>query len=307
MKNINERDQSKGYIPLRLIIRDNMIDIIIPVYNTPIIDLKRCLNSIIKQTYKDYKVYIIDDGSNDITKTYLNNYVKNKNKFIVRHIKNKGVSNARNIGIDISNSKYITFVDADDTLESNFLQEAYELIERNNLDIIIGGYNEIKNNNIIRSRKSLPGLHIYEENKIDNFFEKLLTSKTNENNKEIGDCPTGRIYTRLFKRDSIGNLRFDTNIHMSEDTLFMIDYIKKANRIGVVDALWYNYYINDYSISNATQKEKMINNINGFIREIEKRMNNESKENIKKAYQSRIEKANKYINKINFCYNNSRV
>ncbi len=284
-----------------------MIDIIIPVYNTPIIDLKRCLNSIIKQTYKDYKVYIIDDGSNDITKSYLDNYVKNKDKFIVKHIKNKGVSNARNIGIEISNSKYITFVDADDTIENNFLQEAYELIENNNLDIIIGGYNEIKNNNIIRTRKSLPGLHIYEGNKIDNFFEKLLTSKTNENNKEIGDCPTGRIYTRLFKRDSIGNLRFDTNIHMSEDTLFMIDYIKKANRIGVTDALWYNYYINDYSISNATQKEKMINNINGFIKEIEKRMDNESKDNIKKAYQSRIEKANKYINKINFCYNNSKV
>ena len=275
-----------------------MIDIIIPVYNTPKIDLERCLNSIIKQTYTNYKVYIIDDGSNDITKKYLDDFVKNKDNFLVKHIKNNGVSNARNLGIEISHSKYITFVDADDTLENNFLQEAYEIIEKNNLDIIIGGYNEIKNGNIVRTRLSLPGLHIYEGKTIDNFFEKLLTGKTNETNKEIGDCPTGRIYTRLFKRDSIGNLRFDTNIHMSEDTLFMIDYTCKPKKIGVVDRIWYNYYINDYSISNATKKERMISNINDFISEIEERMKNESKDNIKNAYQARIEKSKKYINKI---------
>ena len=275
-----------------------MIDIIISVYNTPIIDLERCLNSIINQTYNNYKVYIIDDGSNDNTKNYLDNFVKDKDNFIVKHINNNGVSNARNIGIEISNSKYITFIDADDTIENNFLLEAYELIENNNLDIIIGGYNEIKNNNIVRTRLSLPGLHIYEGKTIDNFFEKLLTSKTNESNKEIGDCPTGRIYTRLFKRSSIGNLRFDTNIHMSEDTLFMIDYTYKAKRIGIVDRIWYNYYINDYSISNGTKKERMIENLKGFLNEIEFRKNNENNEILKNAYNERINKINNYICKI---------
>lgn len=276
-----------------------MIDIIIPVYNTPIEDLNRCLESIVNQTYKDYKVYIIDDGSNELTKEFLDNYIKDKNNFIVAHIDNQGVSNARNLGIDISNSKYITFVDADDTIEKNFLGEAYGLIEKNNLDIIIGGYNEIKEKVIVKTRLSSKGLHIYEESNIDNFMEKLLTSKTNDNNKELADCPTGRIYTRLFKRDSIGNLRFDVNVHMSEDTLFMIDYTNQVNRIGVIDKVWYNYYINEYSISNGTKKEKMINNIDVFIKKIEKRMECESKENIKKAYLSRIDKCNKNIKKIN--------
>ena len=273
-----------------------MIDIIIPVYNTPISDLERCLNSILNQTFKDYKVYIIDDGSNNITKDYLDNYVNNKSNFIVKHIENNGVSNARNLGIDISNSKYIAFVDADDTVEKMFLEEAYELIEDNNLDIIIGGYNEIKNDSIVRVRLSQPELHIYKDKTIDNFLEKLLTGKTNDNNKEIGDCPTGRIYTRLFKRSSIDSLRFDTNIHMSEDTLFMIDFTNKVNRIGVVDKIWYNYYINDYSISNATDKERKRTIINDFIKEIELRKNKESKDNIKKAYQARIEKAKSALN-----------
>ena len=63
-----------------------MIDIIIPVYNTPLNDLERCLNSILSQTFNDYKVYIIDDGSNNDTKEYLDNYAKGKNNFIVKHI-----------------------------------------------------------------------------------------------------------------------------------------------------------------------------------------------------------------------------
>ena len=275
-----------------------MIDIIIPVYNTPEHDLKRCLDSVVKQTYSDYKVYIIDDGSNNETKEILDEYVKDKHNFIVKHIPNGGVSNARNLGIDISSSKYIAFVDADDTIENNFLEEAFNIIENNDLDIVIGGYNEIKDDKIVRTRLCLPGLHIYEGDKIDNFFEKLLSSKTNANNQEIGDCPTGRIYTRLFKRESIGNLRFDSNIHMSEDTLFMIDFTKRIKKLGIVDGIWYNYYINDYSISNATKKNKMINNINSFIKEIELRMNNENKEDIKKAYQARIDKANRYIESI---------
>ncbi len=275
-----------------------MIDLIIPVYNTPSSDLKRCFNSILNQTFSDYKVYIIDDGSNDLTKDFLDEYVKDKNHFIVKHIKNSGVSNARNLGIDISDSKYIAFLDSDDTLEKFFLEEAYHLAEENNLDIIIGGYNEIKNNNITRVRVSEPGLHIYENNNIINFFDKLLTSKANITNKEIGDAPVGRIYTRLFKRNSIGDLRFNVNIHMSEDTLFMIDYTYKAKKIGVVDKVWYNYFINEYSISNATKQEKMINNINDFIKEIELRKNNESNEILKESYQKRINKANNYLNEI---------
>lgn len=272
-----------------------MIDVIIPVYNTPIKDLERCLNSVANQTFNNYKVYIIDDGSNKETKIYLDNYIKDKNNFIVKHIENSGVSNARNVGIDVSDSKYLTFVDSDDTLSNNFLKESCNYIEENNLDLIIGGYNEIKNNKVTRTRLSMPGLHIYEETKITNFFEKLLSSKINDNNKEIGDCPTGRIYTRLFKRETINNLRFNTNIGMSEDTLFMIDYMKCVKRIGIVDKIWYNYYINNYSISNGTKKDKLIKNIEKFILEIMKRKDEEKNIIIKNAYEERIKKANKYI------------
>lgn len=279
-----------------------MIDIIIPVYNTPKEDLERCLNSILRQTFQSYNVYIIDDGSREETKYYLDNYVKDKQNFQVKHIENGGVSNARNIGINSSHSKYIAFVDADDTVLETFLEEAYNLIEENSLDCIIGGYQEIKNNEIIRTRCSLPGLHIYEGNQKTLFLEKLLSSKANERNKEIGDCPTGRIYTRLFKRESLKDLKFDTNVHMSEDTLFMIDYTYQADKIGVTDKIWYNYYINDYSISNGTKKDKLIQSIKGFIEKIEKRQEKETNPILKEAYEARIMKANNYIKELEEIY-----
>lgn len=275
-----------------------MIDIIIPVYNTPTNDLERCLQSIQNQTSRNYLVHIIDDGSNEETKNYLDEFVANKDNFTVTHIPNGGVSNARNIGIDISTNEYLAFVDADDTVERNLIEESSKLIKDNNLDIVIGGYNEIKNNEITKVRQSMPGLHIYEGETIINFFEKLLTSKTNETNQEIGDCPTGRIYTRIFSRKSLGDLRFNKNIKMSEDTLFMIDYMDKVKRIGVTNSIWYNYYINDYSISNGTKKEKMINNIQGFIEEITKKFNQEENTRLKDAYNARIIKATNYLNEI---------
>lgn len=275
-----------------------MIDIIIPIYNTPIEDLERCFKSIVMQTYSNYKVYLIDDGSNNITKEYLDNCVNDNNNFTVKHINNSGVSNARNIGIEISNSPYITFVDGDDTLESDFLEEALNILEENNLDIIIGGYREIKDGSTIRERLSYPGIHIYDNNKI-NFISKLISGKTNDYNKEIADCPTGRIYTRLFRRDSIGKLRFNTNIKISEDTLFMIDYAFKAKRIGIVDRIWYNYYINSYSISNRTNIDTLKENINDFIEIIENRYKEEENTFIKEAYKERISKATKYLNTLN--------
>lgn len=277
---------------------DKMIDIIIPVYNTPIKDLERCLQSILNQTNKNYMVHIVDDGSGEETKNYLDSFVKEQENFEVTHISNGGVSNARNVGINISSNEYLAFVDADDTVTPEFIEEAYQLIKNNNLDIIIGGYNEIKGDEITRKRQSMPGIHIFEGETINNFFEKLLSSKTNERNKEIGDCPTGRIYTRVFKRESIGKLRFSTDIKMSEDTLFMIDYISNVKRIGVTDKIWYNYYINEYSISNATKKEKMINNVQDFINEILKRYEKEENEVLKNAYQERIKKATNYIEEL---------
>lgn len=268
-----------------------MIDIIMPVYNTPISDLKRCLDSIERQSFKDYKVYIIDDGSLDEVKLFLDLYVNDKEKFIVKHVVNGGVSRARNIGIESSNSEYLTFVDSDDTIEDNFLEEAINLIRGNDLDLVIGGYNEIKNEVIYKIRKCDDGFYIYDKSNLDLVMDKLLSGKLKEDNKSIGSLPTGRIYTRIYKRSVLGDLRFNSNLGMSEDTLFMIDFMNKVERIGLSSSVWYNYYINDYSISRRNVNEKVINDHMKFIEEVYKRMRLEKEGRIKNAYIFRILKS----------------
>lgn len=268
-----------------------MIDIIMPVYNTPIDDLKRCLSSIERQTFKDYKVYIIDDGSLDDVRSFLDEYAKEKDEVIVKHVVNGGVSRARNIGIDSSSAEYLTFVDSDDTLEENFLEEAFNLIRDNNLDLVIGGYNEVKNGEVVKVRKCDDGFYIYDKSNLDLVMDKLLSGKLREDNKNIGSLPTGRIYTRLYKRSVLGDLRFNSSLGMSEDTLFMIDFMDRVGRIGLSSSVWYNYYINDYSISRRKVSDKVINDHMMFIEEVYKRMLVEDDLRIKNAYIFRVFKS----------------
>lgn len=268
-----------------------MIDIIMPVYNTPIDDLKRCLSSIERQTFKDYKVYIIDDGSLDDVRSFLDEYAKDKENCIVKHVVNGGVSRARNIGIDSSSAEYLTFVDSDDTLEENFLEEAFSLIKDNDLDLVIGGYNEIKNGEVVKVRKCDDGFYIYDKSNLYLVMDKLLSGKLREDNKNIGSLPTGRIYTRLYKRSVLGDLRFNSSLGMSEDTLFMIDFMDRVGRIGLSSSVWYNYYINDYSISRRKVSDKVINDHMMFIEEVYKRMLLEDDLRIKNAYIFRVFKS----------------
>lgn len=268
-----------------------MIDIIMPVYNTPIDDLKRCLSSIERQTFKDYKVYIIDDGSLDDVRSFLDEYAKDKENCIVKHVVNGGVSRARNIGIDSSSAEYLTFVDSDDTLEENFLEEAFSLIKDNDLDLVIGGYNEVKNGEVVKVRKCDNGFYIYDKSNLDLVMDKLLSGKLREDNKNIGSLPTGRIYTRLYKRSVLGDLRFNSSLGMSEDTLFMIDFMDRVKQIGLSSSIWYNYYINDYSISRRKVSDKVINDHMMFIEEVYKRMLVEDDLRIKNAYIFRVFKS----------------
>lgn len=268
-----------------------MIDIIIPVYNTPIDDLKRCLSSIERQSFKNYKVYIIDDGSFDEVRNFLDEYVRDKDEVIVKHVVNGGVSRARNIGIDSSSAEYLTFVDSDDTLEENFLEEAFSLIKDNDLDLVIGGYNEVKNGEVVKVRKCDDGFYIYDKSNLDLVMDKLLSGKLREDNKKIGSLPTGRIYTRLYKRSVLGDLRFNSSLGMSEDTLFMIDFMDRVKQIGLSSSIWYNYYINDYSISRRKVSDKVINDHMMFIEEVYKRMLVEDDLRIKNAYIFRVFKS----------------
>ena len=98
--------------------KNYLISIIIPVYNAEKYLLK-CLNSVINQTYNNLEIILVDDESTDNSSKIYNEFAKNDNRIKIFHQKNKGVSSARNCGIDKARGKYIAFIDPDDEIESN--------------------------------------------------------------------------------------------------------------------------------------------------------------------------------------------
>ena len=116
------------------------ITVIIPVYNGEK-TISETLESVLKQTYNNFEIVIVNDGSTDTTQVILNDYAEQDSRIKVISQKNSGVSAARNNGIVHSEGKYVCFLDADDMYSKTFLEKMYEKITKNNMDICYCGYN----------------------------------------------------------------------------------------------------------------------------------------------------------------------
>lgn len=116
-----------------------MISVIVAVYNTPINDLKRCFESILAQTCSEFELIVIDDGSKTEIAEYIDDFAKRDRRFQVHHIKNSGVSHARNLGLKFAKGEYVTFCDSDDALKENFLQHSLKICLNYDLDMVVGG------------------------------------------------------------------------------------------------------------------------------------------------------------------------
>lgn len=220
------------------------VTIIIPVYNSERY-LKRCLDSVINQTYKDIEVILIDDGSKDDSKIIYNAYV-NEYKFIHAYYQeNQGVSSARNLGLEKSNGDFIFFCDSDDYLEVNAIEIMINAMTSFDLDMVASSYNVVsdcKNKN--------------EKLLITNFSDLLEPPVMLDlilNPDEIA----GYLWNKLFRKSFINKgVEFDTNIAIGEDLLFCVEYLIKCKRFMVIDHYLYNYCLNSDSITNSSYGEK---------------------------------------------------
>ena len=120
------------------------ITVIVPIYNVEKY-LKRCIESILNQTFKDFELLLLNDGSTDSSGKICDIYASKDNRIVVRHKKNQGVSTTRNLGIDIAKGEYITFIDSDDWIEKDYLEKMYSKIKEMNVPLLITGYIEERN------------------------------------------------------------------------------------------------------------------------------------------------------------------
>lgn len=222
--------------------RNPKISIIVPVYNVEKY-LDRCIKSILNQTYKDFELILINDGSTDNSGNICDEYKKIDNRIVVIHKKNGGTSSARNDGIDIAKGKYIGFVDSDDYIEENMYYELYNDIKINNSDISICKYIEM-DDNTIKHRGNL----------LKNSYSKIesLEELYKQNWAEFV-VP----WNKLYKSELIKEFRYPLG-RKYEDAFIIHRLLYKCNKVTCINKNLYYYYQRKGSTMNSEFSVKNI-------------------------------------------------
>ena len=234
-----------------------MISIIIPVYNVEKY-LSECLDSILNQSYSDFEVILINDGSSDNSGTICDEYAAMDFRVRLVHQKNSGVSIARNNGIKLAKGEWITFIDSDDWVDTNFL-ESFGLSTKS--DLSIQGLKSIK-----YPEQSLIEVRDFKE--IDIFLSQ-----------DYGDIAQnnlllyGTVCCKAYKKEitTRHHIRFDKFISYHEDHLFFLQYLQYVNRVSLHKAVGYNYRItnNGHSLSSKVYPwNKLNDSSNVMLREL---------------------------------------
>lgn len=221
------------------------ISIIVPVYNVEKY-VDRCLDSLINQSYKNIEIIIVNDGSTDNSMKVVEKKYKNNDKIRIYDKKNGGLSSARNYGLGKATGDYYLFVDSDDWLELNCIEELVNIIKKGNADIIEFGYKLVSDNSVLSTAKFENCEIEPKENILGEFFFGT----------QIIDIVCNKIYNKNLFID----LRFvEGKIH--EDYMITPELLFKCNKIVIIDKVFYNYYQRSDSITQKPFSEKNFDRI----------------------------------------------
>lgn len=202
---------------------DPIISVIIPVYNADAY-LRRCIDSILCQTFKDFELIIVNDGSTDRSAQIIREYATNDDRIELIEKANSGASSARNVGIDNAKGRFICFVDADDYINEEYLAKLYQP----DYDMVICGY---KRNNEDFSFNNDCCFH--DSGDFVFRYHRLDLGRT--------------LWCKLMRRDRIGNIRFDERLRYGEDFLFLLTVLGRCSKIKSCQYIGYYYTEPSYS------------------------------------------------------------
>ncbi|MCI9378084.1 MAG: glycosyltransferase [Eubacterium sp.] len=214
---------------------ENLISIIIPVYNAEKY-LDYCITSILKQTYRTFELILINDGSTDKSEEICLRYQQKDNRICLISKTNEGVSSARNAGLCNSTGEYITFVDADDYLEHNYLVVLYYNLKKQNADISICNFNCLYENKKLQEANKLKSTSVFLDQNMNYYrFSSLFCY----------------VCGKLFKRNTLENIYFNTKIFISEDSLFIAEAVKKSSVLFYDERPLYIYRMHSASATHS--------------------------------------------------------
>lgn len=229
--------------------------IIVPVYNVEKY-LRRCLDSIVGQTFQDYEAILVDDGSVDQSGKICDEYNRTSKHIRVIHQENQGLSGARNTGLSAVCGDWILFVDSDDWIETDTLQTLDAYMKKTKADLYSFNARKVHEDDCHEAKKLLFMVEnetisfINEEEKFQFFFHELMQYK-------IG----WEVWMKVYKRSIIqkNHLRFvSTKKVFAEDYLFTFQYMLYVNKIVLLCNIFYNYFQREGSLLHSTVKESIL-------------------------------------------------
>lgn len=238
------------------------VSIIVPVYKVEQY-LERCIKSVLNQTYKDYELILVNDGSPDNCPQMCDKYAKRYENIRVIHKKNGGLSSARLAGFDVARGEYILFVDSDDYINEYMVEKLVVTIENENADLVLCGYNTVCGGQI--DAKILPyqtGCIEGRKQIVSDYILPLI------GNSATGINIPGFLCIRLLKRSLIQRSYFvSERKYFLEDHVFDLYYGDLIGKIVVVNEPLYYYCVNRESLSNCYRKNKweMYSNLYQFF------------------------------------------
>lgn len=231
-------------------IPEPLITVIVPVYNTQKY-LSTCVESIINQTYRNLQILLIDDGSSDCSPGICDAYADRDKRVSVIHKHNEGVSSARNLGIELANGEYISFIDSDDWLELDAYKHLVVCIQEYKVDAVIFEYFvDYENGNSVH--KAYAGL-----NGLMNNAKAIETTISSVNRFA---------WSKLYCRRLIYGLRFEQSIHIGEDTLFACHALSKAQSVYYSAKPLYHHVQSDVSATRCVFNKKRFTGIVAYHR-----------------------------------------
>lgn len=233
---------------------NHLLSIIVPVYNTENY-INRCIESILNQTYSNFELILIDDGSTDTSSYKCDEYAKKDIRVTVLHKENGGVSSARNLGISIAKGDIIAFVDSDDCLDCQMYEILIKNMDETNASISACSYvTEYKTDIcLLKDIKKIPKPIVFKGRR------QIYESMTREN-----DSIEGFLWNKIYTKNCLSEIQFRKDLFMMEDVVFLWEIVQGIEVACYVDLPMYHYSILSTSITRSSSIDKLLTALDGY-------------------------------------------
>ncbi len=260
---------------------NDLISIIVPIYNVPNDMLQKCIESLIKQTYKNIEIILVNDGSTNRDNIRIcNKYLELSNKIKLINQINMGLCGARNTGVSNATGKWITFVDGDDWIEKDGFEKVINRLKDSPDIVCFGTIKEYKKSSFLYEFDNL-----FEDGKVYKKDCKIFLDVLFDFNSNISDV-TAKLYNKEFLTKN--NIFHDSEIRQGVESFdFNFDAFRKATKIQFIKEYIYHYVYNDKSITTKPNNQGYLQLLFG-LEKVENKVLKLDNETVTKSFYNRI-------------------